>query len=40
MPNLLAMTFEPVGATDTELVFCELLNRFVTLGTRTIGAST
>lgn len=29
--------FEPVGATDTELVFCELLNRISTFGARTLG---
>ena len=29
--------FEPVGATDTELVFCELLNRFVACGKKSIG---
>lgn len=29
--------FEPVGATDTELVFCELLNRFAKIGAKSIG---
>jgi transglutaminase-like putative cysteine protease/predicted glutamine amidotransferase len=29
--------FEPVGATDTELIFCELLNRAADLGYRSIG---
>jgi transglutaminase-like putative cysteine protease/predicted glutamine amidotransferase len=28
---------EPVGSTDTELVFCEILNRLVTAGWRTLG---
>ncbi len=32
-PNL----FEPVGGTDSELVFCELLNRAVTYGKRSLG---
>lgn len=32
-----APRFEPVGATDTELIFCELLNRAAELGKRSIG---
>jgi transglutaminase-like putative cysteine protease/predicted glutamine amidotransferase len=31
--------FEPVGSTDTELVFCELMNRFAERGWRSIGAA-
>jgi len=31
--------FEPVGSTDTELVFCELMNRFAERGWRSIGDS-
>ncbi len=31
------VAFEPVGATDTELVFCELLNRLQRLGLRSLG---
>ncbi len=29
--------FEPVGATDTELIFCELMNRFAEKGWKSIG---
>ncbi len=29
--------FEPVGATDTELVFCELLSRVAALGKKSLG---
>src|SRR5580704_1231206 len=29
--------FEPVGSTDTELVFCDLLDRFAEAGWRSIG---
>jgi transglutaminase-like putative cysteine protease/predicted glutamine amidotransferase len=29
--------FEPVGSTDTELVFCELMNRFVERGWHSLG---
>lgn len=29
--------FEPVGGTDSELVFCELLNRAVTYGQKSLG---
>jgi len=29
--------FEPVGSTDTELVFCELMNRFAERGWKSIG---
>jgi transglutaminase-like putative cysteine protease/predicted glutamine amidotransferase len=29
--------FEPVGATDTELIFCELMNRFAEKGWRSLG---
>src|SRR5439155_16045158 len=32
-----ASRFQPVGSTDTELVFCELLNRVVAGGWRSIG---
>jgi transglutaminase-like putative cysteine protease len=30
-------TFEPVGSTDTELVFCELMNRFAECGWHSLG---
>ena len=29
--------FEPVGATDTELIFCELMNRFAERGWKSLG---
>ncbi|HQR29820.1 MAG TPA: class II glutamine amidotransferase [Anaeromyxobacteraceae bacterium] len=29
--------FEPVGGTDTELIFCELMNRFAERGWRSLG---
>jgi transglutaminase-like putative cysteine protease/predicted glutamine amidotransferase len=31
--------FEPVGSTDTELIFCELMNRFAEKGWKSIGES-
>ncbi|HEX7599142.1 MAG TPA: class II glutamine amidotransferase, partial [Polyangia bacterium] len=30
-------TFEPVGSTDTELLFCELMNRFAEAGWHSVG---
>ncbi|MFL5261609.1 MAG: class II glutamine amidotransferase, partial [Anaeromyxobacteraceae bacterium] len=30
-------TFEPVGSTDTELIFCELMNRFAECGWHSIA---
>ena len=30
-------TFEPVGSTDTELLFCELMNRFAETGWHSLG---
>ncbi len=30
-------TFEPVGSTDTELLFCELMNRFAEAGWQSLG---
>jgi len=30
-------TFEPVGSTDTELLFCELMNRFTEAGWQSVG---
>jgi transglutaminase-like putative cysteine protease/predicted glutamine amidotransferase len=36
-PEELPGPFEPVGSTDTEAVFCGLLNRFVEYGWRSIG---
>jgi predicted glutamine amidotransferase len=30
-------TFEPIGSTDTELVFCELMNRFAECGWQSLG---
>jgi transglutaminase-like putative cysteine protease/predicted glutamine amidotransferase len=30
-------TFEPVGSTDTELLFCELMNRFAEAGWQSVG---
>jgi transglutaminase-like putative cysteine protease/predicted glutamine amidotransferase len=30
-------TFEPVGSTDTELIFCDLMNRFAEAGWQSVG---
>jgi len=36
-PADVAGPFEPVGSTDTESIFCNLLNRFITAGWRSIA---
>ena len=36
-PEAVPGPFEPVGSTDTEAIFCDLLNRFADLGWRNLG---